>query len=70
MNAVDVQRGGMGRGLIASASDDGTVRVWSESAKEEIEVIELGYPITAVSNHSTVFPLAFVSNFVLSFYRR
>lgn len=49
VNAVDVQRGGMGKGLIASASDDGTVRVWSEDAKEEIEVVELGYPITAVS---------------------
>lgn len=49
INAVDVQRGGMGKGLIASASDDGTVRVWSEDAKEEIEVVELGYPITAVS---------------------
>lgn len=49
VNSVDVQRGGLGRGLIASASDDGTVRVWSEDAKEEIEVVELGYPITAVS---------------------
>ncbi|GAA5909062.1 hypothetical protein JCM5296_000605 [Sporobolomyces johnsonii] len=48
VNSVDVQRGGMGRGLIASASDDGTVRVWSEDAKEEIEIVELGYPITAV----------------------
>ncbi|GAA5918639.1 hypothetical protein JCM1841_002288 [Sporobolomyces salmonicolor] len=48
VNSVDVQRGGMGRGLIASASDDGTVRVWSEEAKEEIEIVELGYPITAV----------------------
>jgi WD40 repeat protein len=48
VNAVDVQRGGQGRGLIASASDDGTVRVWSQDAKEEIEVVELGYPITAV----------------------
>ncbi|KWU44622.1 putative subunit of the heterotrimeric G protein [Rhodotorula sp. JG-1b] len=48
VNAVDVQRGGAGRGLIASASDDGTVRVWSEDAKEELEVVELGYPITAV----------------------
>jgi Prp8 binding protein len=50
VNSVDVQRGGLGRGLIASASDDGTVRVWSEDAKEEIEVVELGYPITAVSS--------------------
>ncbi|GAA6042659.1 hypothetical protein JCM8097_008273 [Rhodosporidiobolus ruineniae] len=48
VNAVDVQRGGAGRGLIASASDDGTVRVWSQEAKEEIEVVELGFPITAV----------------------
>ncbi|GAA5979673.1 hypothetical protein JCM10908_003006 [Rhodotorula pacifica] len=48
VNSVDVQRGGAGRGLIASASDDGTVRVWSEDAKEELEVVELGYPITAV----------------------
>lgn len=46
VNSVDVQAG---RGLIASASDDGTVRVWSEDAKEELEVVELGYPITAVS---------------------
>lgn len=45
---MDVQRGGQGRGLIASASDDGTVRVWSQESKEEIEVVELGYPITAV----------------------
>lgn len=52
VNSVDVQRGGLGRGLIASASDDGTVRVWSEDAKEEIEVVELGYPITAVSLHA------------------
>ncbi|BGP18957.1 hypothetical protein JCM10213v2_007037 [Rhodosporidiobolus nylandii] len=48
VNSVDVQRGGAGRGLIASASDDGTVRVWSEDSKSEIEVVELGYPITAV----------------------
>ncbi|GAA6058586.1 hypothetical protein JCM10212_007025 [Sporobolomyces blumeae] len=48
VNAVDVQRGGLGRGLVASASDDGTVRVWSEESKEEVEVVELGYPITAV----------------------
>ncbi|GAA5973391.1 hypothetical protein JCM11641_003109 [Rhodosporidiobolus odoratus] len=48
VNAVDVQRGGAGKGLIASASDDGTVRVWSEESKAEIEVVELGYPITSV----------------------
>ena len=48
VNCVDVQRGGAAQGLIASASDDGTVRVWSEDAKEEIEVVELGFPITTV----------------------
>lgn len=56
VNSVDVQRGGAGRGLIASASDDGTVRVWSEDAKEELEVVELGYPITAVSRRLSCAP--------------
>lgn len=48
VNSVDVQRGGEGRGLFVSGSDDGTLRVWSEDVKEAVEVVELGYPITAV----------------------
>ncbi|KAM0749916.1 putative subunit of the heterotrimeric G protein [Meredithblackwellia eburnea MCA 4105] len=48
VNSVDVQRGGAGKGLFASASDDGTVRIWSEDEKESIETIELGYPLTTV----------------------
>lgn len=49
VNSVDIQRGGAGQGLFASASDDGSVRVWSEQSKEAVDTIELGYPITAVS---------------------
>ncbi|ORY90723.1 putative subunit of the heterotrimeric G protein [Leucosporidium creatinivorum] len=48
VNSVDIQRGGAGQGLFASASDDGSVRVWSEESKEAVDTIELGYPITAV----------------------
>lgn len=48
VNSVDVQHGGAGKGLIVTGSDDGTVRVWSDEAKEEVEVVELGYPITSV----------------------
>lgn len=49
VNSVDVQKGGAGSGLIVSGSDDGTVRVWNDQSKEEVEVAELGYPITSVS---------------------
>jgi hypothetical protein len=35
--------------LIASASDDGNVLVWDEDEKAPVETIELGYPITSVS---------------------
>jgi Prp8 binding protein len=51
VNSVDVLKG---RGLIVSGSDDGTVRVWQEDSKAEVEVVELGYPITAVSSPSTL----------------
>ncbi|KDE05877.1 hypothetical protein MVLG_03820 [Microbotryum lychnidis-dioicae p1A1 Lamole] len=47
VNSVDVQRGGAGRDLFASGSDDGCVMVWSEDSKDAIEVVELGYPVTA-----------------------
>lgn len=48
VNSVDVQRGGQGQGLFASASDDGSVMVWSPDLKEALDTVELGYPITAV----------------------
>lgn len=48
VNSVDVQRGGGGQNFICSGSDDGTVRVWREDSREEVEIVELGYPITAV----------------------
>lgn len=50
VNSVDVQKGSGGKGLFVTGSDDGTVRVWSEDSKGEMEVIELGYPITSVSH--------------------
>ncbi len=37
--------------MIASASDDGTVRVWEggdEGAKQPVAVFELGNPVTSV----------------------
>lgn len=64
VNTVDVQHGGAGKGLIVSGSDDGTVRVWSDQSKEEVEVVELGYPITSVR---IIFILSLArSNFYLS----
>lgn len=47
VNAVDVTRGGR-RELIASASDDGLIKVWDVDTKEAIDEVELGYPVTAV----------------------
>lgn len=36
------------RDLIGSASDDGTVRIWTEEERESVDMIELGYPVTAL----------------------
>lgn len=47
INCVDVTRGGR-RELVASASDDGLVKVWDVEAKNPIDEIELGYPVTAI----------------------
>lgn len=47
INCVDVTRGGR-QELVASAADDGVVKVWDFEAKNPIDEIELGYPITAV----------------------
>jgi len=46
VNCVDVTRGG-NRELIASASDDGLIKIWDPETKEPIDQIELGYPVTA-----------------------
>jgi len=35
-------------GLLASASDDGTVRLWNVAAQECVSVITLGSPVTSV----------------------
>ncbi|KNZ62477.1 hypothetical protein VP01_1266g12 [Puccinia sorghi] len=39
---------GHGHDLVASASDDGTVRIWREDDKEPLDSFQLGYPLTAV----------------------
>ncbi|TFY67898.1 hypothetical protein EVG20_g3758 [Dentipellis fragilis] len=53
INAVDrTITGGAGVELLATASDDGTVRVWEggeESGKEPVAVFELGCPVTSVA---------------------
>ncbi|EGG07925.1 uncharacterized protein MELLADRAFT_71582 [Melampsora larici-populina 98AG31] len=36
------------RDLIASGSDDGTVKIWCEDEKDAVDEVELNYPITAV----------------------
>jgi Prp8 binding protein len=47
VNCVDVTRGGRSE-LIASASDDGLIKIWDVEAKNAIDEVELGYPVTAV----------------------
>lgn len=47
VNDVDVTRGG-NRELIASASDDGLIKIWDLETKEAIDEVELGYPVTSV----------------------
>lgn len=47
LNAIDCVKG-TGRELIASAGDEGVVRVWDVEQKEALEEIEMGYPLTAV----------------------
>ena len=52
VNALDRSLSGAAGGeLIASASDDGTVRVWEggdEGSKQPVAVFEVGCPVTAV----------------------
>jgi Prp8 binding protein len=47
VNCVDVTRGGR-QELVASAADDGLVKIWDIEAKDPIDEIELGYPVTAI----------------------
>lgn len=47
VNCVDVTKGG-NRDLIASASDDGSIKIWDLDSKASIDEVELGYPVTAV----------------------
>ncbi|KAA1078778.1 hypothetical protein PGTUg99_014943 [Puccinia graminis f. sp. tritici] len=47
LNSIAVS-GASGHDLLASASDDGTVRIWREDDKEPLDSFELGYPLTAV----------------------
>jgi len=49
VNCLAVQRGAGGeKQLVASGSDDGTVRVWSLDRKDEVYVVSLDYAITAL----------------------
>lgn len=48
VNCVDVTRGGGKRELIASASDDGLIKIWDIDTKSAIDEVELSYPVTAV----------------------
>ncbi|CAH7676391.1 WD40-repeat-containing domain protein [Phakopsora pachyrhizi] len=47
LNSISVS-GVSGHELVASASDDGTIRIWREEDKDCIDLFELGYPLTAV----------------------
>lgn len=47
INSISIS-GVTGQELLASASDDGTVRIWREDEKDPLDTFELGYPITAI----------------------
>jgi Prp8 binding protein len=46
VNSVDCVRG-TGRELLLAAGDDGFARVWDVDAKDPIEEIDIGHPITS-----------------------
>lgn len=47
VNCVSATRSGAE--LLVSASDDGRVMIWDPQAKEPLDVLEVGYPVTAVA---------------------
>ncbi|TKY84868.1 hypothetical protein EX895_005948 [Sporisorium graminicola] len=47
VNCVSATRSGPE--LLVSASDDGRVLIWDPQAKEPLDVLEVGYPVTAVA---------------------
>lgn len=47
VNCVSATRSGPE--LLVSASDDGRVMVWDPEAKEPLDVLDVGYPVTAVA---------------------
>ncbi|CDR87883.1 probable U5 snRNP-specific 40 kD protein (novel WD-40 repeat protein) [Sporisorium scitamineum] len=47
VNCVSATRSGPE--LLISASDDGRVMIWDPQAKEPLDVLEVGYPVTAVA---------------------
>ncbi|KAJ1958552.1 hypothetical protein IWQ62_004880 [Dispira parvispora] len=49
VNCCALQPGFVGPGVVASGSDDGTVRLWDTRHKSSIHTIDRGFPITAVA---------------------
>lgn len=47
VNCVAATRSG--QELVVSASDDGRVMIWDPESKEPLDVLEVGYPVTAVA---------------------
>lgn len=47
VNCVSATRSGPE--LLVSASDDGRVMIWDPEAKEPLDILEVGYPVTAVA---------------------
>ena len=76
INALDrTVAGGAGVELVATASDDGTVRVWEggdEGSKEPVGVFEIGCPVTSVAwsaDGSTIYAGALDNEIHVRFFR-
>ncbi|SNX82646.1 probable U5 snRNP-specific 40 kD protein (novel WD-40 repeat protein) [Melanopsichium pennsylvanicum] len=48
VNCVSAARSG-GVELVASGSDDGRIMIWDPQCKEPVDVLEMGYPVTAIA---------------------